>query len=196
MKKVQLYWMGLLTLVGFPVAGWFILLWFRENPISVMARSDSSFFLQFLIGSASGLFLGLGAQWVVSRKFMQSIEKKYASLIYRLGLTGRGIILLSFCAGFGEELFFRGAVQPLIGIWITAILFVAIHGYLNPMNWRITLYGLYMTGVIAILGYFTEYFGIWSACFAHTAIDIVLFRYLVRRGKHISSPDIFHHEIQ
>jgi membrane protease YdiL (CAAX protease family) len=117
---------------------------------------------------------------------MRPIRKKYAPLIQNLKLSTTAIVLLSFCAGFGEELLFRGALQPLLGIWITAIIFVAIHGYLNPRDWRLSVYGTVMTLIIVVLGYMTEVWGIFTACAAHMAIDIVLFKYLVDSGKNSS----------
>ena len=75
----------------------------------------------------------------------------------------------------GEELLFRGAIQYWLGIWLTAILFVAIHGYLNPKNWKLSIYGVFMTFAIVGIGYFFEYFGIITAMSAHFMIDVYLF---------------------
>lgn len=191
----RLYFAGLVTLIGFPLLGWFILRWFMAEPVAVMTRSSAPLWQQMIVGIIVGLAAGGGAWWVVRRPFMRSIEKKYSVMIHRLRLSVPAIVFLSICAGFGEELLFRGAVQPLLGIWLTALIFVAIHGYLNPMQWKISVYGLYMTVVIAVLGYLVEWQGIWAACIAHTLIDIVLFRYLVQRGRHLSSSYQTTHEI-
>jgi hypothetical protein len=103
------------------------------------------------------------------------------------------IVGVSLCAGIGEEIFFRGVVQPLpyCGVWVTAIFFVAIHGYLNPMDWRISIYGVYMTILIAGLGYLTDYMGLTTAMVAHTMIDVVLFSYLTKEpGENLNKPEI------
>lgn len=84
------------------------------------------------------------------------------------------IIFVSLCAGIGEEIFFRGIIQPYLGIVVTAIIFVAIHGYLNPKNLKITVYGVYMVFAIMLLGYLTDKFGLITAITAHTVIDVVL----------------------
>ena len=81
-------------------------------------------------------------------------------------------------AGFGEEILFRACIQQYWGIWITAIFFVAIHGYLNPKDWRLSIYGLFMTFIIVIIGYMYQFFGLWSAIFAHFAIDLYLLKKL------------------
>jgi uncharacterized protein len=41
-------------------------------------------------------------------------------------------ILIACCAGIGEELFFRGLIQPAFGIWPGAILFMLIHVHYGP----------------------------------------------------------------
>ena len=74
----------------------------------------------------------------------------------------------------GEELFFRCAVQPYLGVWITSFLFVLFHGYINPFNLPLTVYGIYMVLVIGVLGLFTEFIGIGTAMAAHTMIDVIL----------------------
>ena len=75
-------------------------------------------------------------------------------------------------------MFFRGAIQPLAGIWVTSFLFVLLHGYINPRNWPLTIYGLYMVAVIGVLGIFTEHFGIITAITGHIMIDYILLKKL------------------
>lgn len=36
-------------------------------------------------------------------------------------------LLLSLIVAFGEEIFFRGALQPVFGIWLTSLLFAVVH---------------------------------------------------------------------
>src|SRR6056297_3288532 len=178
--KGRLTGLAWLTLLGFPLLGWGILYFFRDEPLQIIFRSSSSIPIQLLIGTLSGLTLGFGARWIITRPFLNKVGIKYARIIQNFGISTAGIWFVSFCAGFGEELLFRGAIQPLAGIWITAIVFVAIHGYLDPRDWKISAYGLFMTLAIAALGYLTEYFGIWTAAIAHMMIDVVLFYYLTR----------------
>ncbi len=66
----------------------------------------------------------------------------------------------------------------MLGIWVTSFLFVLLHGYLNPFNIPLTVYGFYMVLVIGVMGLMTEHFGILSAMIAHTLIDIILLREL------------------
>jgi len=170
--------LALVTLIGFPVIGFAILFFFDENPLSTMIRGTSPIPLQLIIGSVIGTLVGLGGKWMISRPFLHDVGLKYGRLVQNFGVSTFGIWFVSFCAGFGEELLFRGAIQPLLGIWLTAIIFVAIHGYLDPRDMKISAYGIFMTVAIAGLGYLTERIGIWTAASAHMMIDVVLFYYL------------------
>jgi membrane protease YdiL (CAAX protease family) len=187
--KRKLLWGALFTLIGFPLIGWFVLQFFRDEAIAIMLRSPSALWLQLLVGLVGGLLLGKAAQIIVSQPCLKKVQHKYAGLIRSLNLSHGEMIFISLCAGFGEELLFRGALQPLIGLWITAVIFVAIHGYLNPLDWRMSIYGTFMVLAIAALGYATEYLGIYSACLAHAAIDYVLFRFLGKPVPKSSFPE-------
>lgn len=91
--------------------------------------------------------------------------------------------LVSVCAGVGEELFFRGAIQHWLGTLLTAVVFVALHGYLDPRDGRILRYGLYMTGAMAIIGWWAERHGLIAPIIAHTLIDVVLIARLLRHWR-------------
>jgi hypothetical protein len=177
--KYRLYGLALITLVGFPVLGWIILSFFRDSPLEIMTRTSLSPMVQVTSGMAAGSLIGWVGRWIISRPALKPVGYKYARIVQTFGISSIGVWLVSFCAGFGEELLFRGALQPLMGIWPTAFVFVAIHGYLDPRNLKITIYGVFMTVAIAGLGYMTEYIGIWSASVAHMMIDVILFYYLL-----------------
>jgi membrane protease YdiL (CAAX protease family) len=112
---------------------------------------------------------------------MGQVHHQYVRLIQQFDLNTSDVIFISCCAGVGEEVLFRGAIQPFMGIIITAILFVAIHGYLNPRNWRISIYGVFMTAGIVLLGYLAETMGLLVAIVAHTIIDIYLLNRMIHR---------------
>lgn len=187
---------GWATLLLFPLSGWGLLWFFPDVPWHTMFRSHWHPLLQLPAGLALGFALGYLAKAVVSMPFMEGMSHRYARIVAALHLSPGMLLFLSFCAGFGEELFFRGALQPLAGVWLTAFIFVALHGYLNPWNWRISLYGIFMAAVIALLGYCTEWAGIWMACAAHMGIDIVLFFHLHRLGTRLRKAVQAHQQYQ
>ncbi|MBN1316895.1 MAG: CPBP family intramembrane metalloprotease [Anaerolineales bacterium] len=72
------------------------------------------------------------------------------------------IFLLSVLSGFGEEILFRGALQPRLGLVFTAILFASTH-----IQYSISPATLVVLGIGLVLGLLRRYFGTWTAIFAH-----------------------------
>ncbi len=134
--------------------------------------------VQITLGAALGLLLGLGAQLLIGLAYFEEVRTFFRGIIGPMNLSKADIWLVSCCVGFGEELLFRGAVQPLLGVWITSVAFVALHGYLNPFNLKLSLYAIYMIVAVALLGYATIWIGLLSAIAAHAIIDVILLRYL------------------
>ena len=66
---------------------------------------------------------------------------------------------------------------------MTSILFVALHGYLNPWNWRFSIYGIIVLPFIFLISLGFEMFGLWFAVAAHFAYDAVLFTFIIREQK-------------
>jgi membrane protease YdiL (CAAX protease family) len=161
------------TFIGMPAIAWLIAGW-TDVSMYERLRWGAPLLVQLSVGALAGWCIGLLAQWLVDRKFMLEATSKYQDMFGALRLDRGEMIFLAVSAGVGEEILFRGAIQPLLGIWPTAFLFIALHGYLNFKSWRISLYGAVMTVMIALLGYFTEWIGIWSAVAAHAVIDLFL----------------------
>jgi len=173
--------LGVSTLLFFGIGGVLIIELVQDKSILQVAAAGRTFFSQLLIGVGVGVVSAALALWIITRKFFKDERDFYYGLISKLNLGYGGMVFLSLCAGIGEELFFRGGIQPLIGIWWTSILFVLLHGYLNPKNWRISIYGVVMVGVIGGFGYLFETIGIFSAMAAHAAFDMVLFLNMAKK---------------
>jgi uncharacterized protein len=176
--NIRILLLALLTITLFPLLTYLTYWIFEPNPLELfinLFNSPTNLWLELMVGTIVGTISGICAWFLISSKIMLPVLRKYGNLIRSLHLTLPTIIVVSFAAGIGEELFFRGAVQHYLGIWLTAFLFIAIHGYLDPTNWRISMYGGLMTLIIALLGYMTNEIGLISSMMAHTVIDIILF---------------------
>lgn len=92
------------------------------------------------------------------------------------------ILFYSFCAGVGEEILFRGAVQHYIQLWPTAILFVLIHGYLNIKDKTMFTYGVFLIFISGSFGYLFKFIGIYAAISAHFIYDVIMFGYMKRKS--------------
>lgn len=79
-------------------------------------------------------------------------------------------IYLALVSSFGEELLFRGALQPLAGLWITSALFGLLHmgpGPLSAWSFWAMLAGL-------LLGWLFEATGsLWPAILAHFGVNAI-----------------------
>jgi len=134
--------------------------------------------MQLLRGSVLGVTAVLFALLLVKSSWFKPSRIFFTGLIASINPTFAHIIFYSLCAAVGEEILFRGAIQPHIGIWPASILFIFLHGYLNPFNWPITMYGLFMIIISAGLGYLYAQCGIYAAMVAHFIFDVAMFSFL------------------
>lgn len=91
----------------------------------------------FELGGSPLLALALGVTTacattllgVVSYRLAPALRKLAEELGPRLvdGARRGDLVLVSVFSGVGEEALFRGALQPLLGIWVTSLLFGALH---------------------------------------------------------------------
>jgi hypothetical protein len=171
-KSIMLLALG--TLIIFGGLGLAFIPFVRETDSFIYLSGIKPLWLQLLAGLTLGIVTAKAGWQIVLMPRLRKTKIFFTSIIKPLDLTILEIILISACAGIGEELFFRGVVQPLLGVWATSVLFVLLHGYLNPFNLPLTLYGLYMVLVIGVIGLFAEYLGILSSIIAHSVIDFIL----------------------
>jgi uncharacterized protein len=81
---------------------------------------------------------------------LESVRTLNDELKSMLGAPGTGAItVLAVSSAVGEELLFRGALQPMIGLLTTAVIFAALHGGLNP---RFRLWAVFALGAGLLLG--------------------------------------------
>ncbi len=165
--------LGWLTLLVFGGAG-ILLIYFQKRHLLQVLIGEGDILLQVIMGVFAGLFIGVAAWAIIQFPFMRPIRLRYSNMIGPLMSRRSDRLFVSLCAGVGEELFFRGALQYWFGIVITAVLFVAIHGYLDPRSWRISVYGVSMTFGMLLLGWMAQRFGLLAPIIAHTLIDVVL----------------------
>jgi len=166
--------MGLITLIGMGGIGALIIQFFHDKDWRSVFDHGEIWYIQISVGITYGSIAAYLALLLLKQKFMADIKGFYADLFSEMDLSLGAILFISYCAGFGEELLFRGAIQYYLGIFITSIIFVAIHGYLNPKDLKLSIYGVYMTIIIIGIGFMYEKLGMISAMSAHFIIDVIL----------------------
>lgn len=80
-----------------------------------------------------------------------------------------GAALLGLTAGIGEEMLFRGAIQPRFGIFLTAILFALLH---SQYGWTWVIVGLFGIGIL--LGIERKYFGTTTSIITHALYNFLV----------------------
>jgi membrane protease YdiL (CAAX protease family) len=93
----------------------------------IEGRSTSLFLaLSPLIGLAVALAVVFLSRFTVHRfEWARRLHTDFRSLLGPL--SGREILILAVASAVGEELLFRGALQPMIGIWPQAVVFALLH---------------------------------------------------------------------
>lgn len=174
MNDRTIFWAGAITMYGYPLLGWSILTLKnpRLDPLVLIYRY-APLLEQLLFGYLFGLGAYLVIHAIMFSGLLSSLTKPVQSMAKQLNWVQ--IVFLSLAAGFGEELLFRGVIQLYWGIWPTAILFVAIHGYLNITDIRVFAYGVFMVVVSAGFGYLYVKYGIGASIMAHFLIDLLIF---------------------
>lgn len=174
---------ALFTLFAFGGAGIWLMTGVQERSLEGVVLGAAPLWMHVLLGVAMGLAIAFGGWWIIARPHMNAVRGKYIALIGPLMPSRAMQVLVSVCAGVGEELLFRGALQHWLGIPLTSLGFVALHGYLDPRDWRISSYGLYLVLAMMGLGWVAAEFGLLGPIIAHTIIDIVLIGRLVDEWK-------------
>ncbi len=134
-----------------------------------------------LVGAALGLALGLGAAFVTrlltySSERVRRLHTEFHALVQ--GITGGEVFLLALLSSVAEEAFFRGALQPTVGLCLQSLLFAALHFRPNPRFYAWTV----MSFIVGLaLGSLARYMGDLSApIVAHFTINFVNLRYISR----------------
>lgn len=135
---------------------------------------------ELLIGPVVGLALGLVVV-LLSRlvvryyPWARTLHRGFQALLGEL--SRREILILAVASSVGEELLFRGALMPWIGLWPQAFLFAALH--VGPGRkfapWTVSALVLG-----ALFGYLTIWTGnLGAPIAAHFTINALNLRFIV-----------------
>lgn len=171
-----------ITLFGMGGAGLWIIVGAQGRDWRQVVLGSGDPALQLAIGIAEGLAAGWLAWAFIASSWMRPVLDRYAGVIGPLLPRLPGQVLVSLCAGVGEELLFRGALQHWLGIPLTAVVFVALHGYLDPRDRRILAYGVLLCGLMIVFGIQARAHGLIAPMAAHAVIDMILINRLARHG--------------
>jgi uncharacterized protein len=107
------------------------------------------------LGACFGLLVAVATRFAVPRfAWAKNLHRELRPLTQ--GLSSAGIVGLAATSALGEELLFRGLLQPWLGLWLQALLFGVLHQLTGPSRWVwaswATLVGLALGAIFALTG--------------------------------------------
>ncbi len=146
-----------------------------------------------LLAPVLGLAIGLALVWATRAltarfEWARGLHSGFRDLLGPL--TTRDMIILAAASSIGEELLFRGALLPWIGVWAQALLFAALHvapgkRFVAFLPWTASAF-VFGVG----LGYVAEATGnLGAPIVAHFTINLLNLRYIVRTDLAPEEPD-------
>ena len=110
----------------------------------------------------TGLWMGLVSE--ETYKEQTEASEALSESVSTIGLA----FVLAATAAVGEEIAYRGALQPVFGLWPTAIVFALTHAqYTLTPAWLIIL------GVAVVFGWLRQQYGTVAAMLAHFVYNFV-----------------------
>lgn len=171
-----LYYASVFSGLIWLILGSLILYYFQDKTLFSLIAEQQNWLLQIVTGSMFGVVLGVAAVLLIRHPAYRHILKDYAIIrqIQEFSLTPVLIFFISIIAGITEEVLFRAAIQPLLGVWITSLIFIAIHGYIRFKSANHFLFTLFTFVLSMVLGLLTMYLGVVSSMAAHAIYDVIV----------------------
>ena len=166
---------GAMSLVGLVIAAG------RGNPDVFRLDEGEGRTWMLLGGPAIGAALGVGVVGLtrLATRYFQWARDLHTSFHDLLGpLTGREILILALASSIGEEVLFRGALLPWMGVWLQGVVFALLH--VGPgkrfLPWTVSA---------LVLGVVFGWLAVWTGNLggpiaAHFAINFLNLRHIVR----------------
>jgi uncharacterized protein len=154
---------------------------FHTESLFSILREGQLLPFQLIVGASIGIVYAFFSIviFAVGGRYIGWLGKVWAQmlgLLDKIDLSGWNFMWFAISAGIGEELLFRGALQPIIGMWWSSLIFMLIHswtGELSTMNWKKLVYIATTFVASIVLSYTYIYFGLIAAIVAHICIDMV-----------------------
>jgi membrane protease YdiL (CAAX protease family) len=147
----------------------------QPHPLAVFTRPAAPV-MQLLIGQGLALAAAV-LSWLLFRVTANSASSARTIQSYaRLDLRGLNPLWIAIAAAIGEEMLFRAALQPLLGVWIVSLLFLLTHTPVyrfRQLDAATLAQAASVFGGSVVLGFVFQYVGLIAAMLVHAWIDIV-----------------------
>ena len=186
--------LALLQLVGLLAIVFLINALFGPKPLWAVVSDGRSLVWQVNAGIVLAIAFSVPALVAVLKlDFLRSFKVLLLELTQRVDLSGWNPLWFGLCAGIGEELLFRGALQPLLGIWWTGLLFALAHygtGGFKSMNFMKWGYAAFLFLTSLMLGLVLTQIGLIATMVLHSVADAVIFFVLRGVARASNGPDL------
>lgn len=145
-------------------------------PLLATATRPAAPMWQLVIGQGLALLAAVVSYGIYRLGAQSASTAKTVETYSRLDLRGMNPLWMALAAAIGEEMLFRAALQPLLGVWIVSLLFLVTHVpvYRFRKFDRATLaQAAGVFGSSVVLGFTFQYVGLIAAILVHLWIDIV-----------------------
>lgn len=140
-------------------------------------RATPDHSISFALGLVVALCTILATRWAVPRVgWFQSLHRDFRDLLGPL--QRREIAIFAVSSGIAEELLFRGALVPLLGVIFSSLLFGLVHVAPHPPRWVWPAWAAVMGVIFA--GLFAATGSLVGPMVAHVLINLVNLDYIDR----------------
>ena len=156
---------GVMSVVGFEIC-W----WYHQNVVTLLGPVTYDYMAAAGIVIASVLFL------LLCQKLMEDFFPSYAGFKRRLaplfgGVGLLGAFWLALISAIAEEILFRGAIQPFLGLWFTSFIFGLLHldpeGGISAWTAWAVVAGILLGAVVQVTG------SLWPAMAIHFIVNFI-----------------------
>lgn len=179
--------------VGFAIS--LVAAWLAGHPLRYLPGTPAERATWIAAGTWLSIGLGVGlvvvlAGMLASRIFpaLSELEREFAThLFWMRGL--RDPFILAALSSIGEEAFFRGLLQPWLGLFWTSVLFGACH---PPLNARLTFWPLFALGMSLLMGWLFDRTGgnLLAPTMVHFTVNFLNLRLIARSSPDAAAPPI------
>lgn len=175
-KKLNITRLSLISGAIWMFLGALIIHFGQERTLLEAFTDGVPIWFQLATGTGFGILFGvMGVQLMKDPTLKEALsEYEIIKTLNELKLGKWQQISVSAVAGITEEFLFRAAIQPIIGIWLTSLIFVGVHGYIKITSVPKFLFTLFTFLLSMMLGYLYMSFGLYSAIMAHFIYDAIV----------------------
>jgi uncharacterized protein len=164
-----------LTCLAFCVIAAPIIYFSRTVPLAVFTRPLAPLW-QLLAGQGLALVAAVASYAMFRYTAGSAATARTIARYQRLDLRGMNPLWIALAAAIGEEMLFRAALQPLLGLWLASLVFLVTHVPVYRFR-RLDKPALAQVATVfggsVALGLVFDHVGFIAAVLVHLWVDIV-----------------------